>query len=116
MQEVMLKTHLIVTDVHEEYFIEWTGNIAKAKPKLKNNLPVFVIISPQGRVELNTIDIKSIEETAKKVTYPRGRQAITTDIARIYIQEEENRLYYLGRVIHNHVKQYQQMFDPFVKE
>lgn len=50
MQEVMLKTHLIVTDVHEEYFIEWTGSIANAKPKLKNNLPIFIIISPQGRV------------------------------------------------------------------
>ena len=40
----MLKTHLIVTDVHEEYFVKWTGNIANTKPLFKNDMPVFVII------------------------------------------------------------------------
>ena len=115
MQEVMLKTHLIVSDVHEEYIVDWCGKIADAKPLFKNNMPVFVIISSEARMELNTIDIKSIEENAKRITRPRGRQAITTDIARIYIKEENGAEKFLGRVIHNHVKQYQQMFDPFVK-
>ena len=115
MQEVMLKTHLIVTDVHEEYFIDWCGKIADTKPLFKNNMPVFVIISSQSRVEMNTIDFKQIEETAKKITRPKGRQAVTTDVARIYIKEEDGKETFLGKVIHNHVKQYQQMYDSFEK-
>ena len=115
MQEVMLKTHLIVTDVHEEYFVDWCGKIANTKPKFKNDMPIFIIIGSEGRVEMNTIDIKRIEECAKKLTYPRGRQAITTDTARIYIKEENGNEKLIGRVIHNHVKQYQQMYDRFSK-
>lgn len=113
MQEVMLKTHLIVTDVHEEYIVDWCGKIADTKPLFKNNMPIFIIISSNSRVELNTIDIKRIEECAKRITNPRGRRAITTDIARIYIKEEDGKEKFIGRVIHNHVKQYQQMYDSF---
>ena len=58
MQEVMIKTHLIVTDVHEEYFVDWCGRIADAKPLLVNGMPVFIIIGTGGRAELNTIDMK----------------------------------------------------------
>ena len=115
MQEVMLKTHLIVTDVHEEYIIDWCGYIADTKPILKNGLPIFIIIGSESRMELNTIDIKLIEESAKRLTHPKGRQAITTDIARIYIKEENGKETFLGKVIHHHIKQYQQMFDPFEK-
>ena len=115
MQEVMIKTHLIVTDVHEEYHIDWCGKIADAKPLFKNDMPVFIIISSKGRAELNTINIKSVEETAKKMTYPRGRKAITTDTARIYIKEESGKEKLIGKVIHNHVKKYQQMYDSFNK-
>lgn len=113
MQEVMLKTHLIVTDVHEEYTVKWSGSIANSRPIFKNNMPVFIIISSESRIELNTIDIKRIEECAKKITRPHGRQAITTDVAYIYIKEEDGNEKLIGRVIHNHVKQYQQMFDSF---
>ena len=31
----------------------------------------------------------------------------------IYIKEENGHEEFLGRVIHNHVKQYQQMYDRF---
>ena len=115
MQEVMIKTHLIVTDVHEEYKIEWCGKIADTKPLLKNGMPVFIIISSEERVEMNTIDIKSIENCAKRITHPHGRKAITTDIARIYLKEEDGHEEFMGRVIHNHVKKYQQMYDRFNK-
>ena len=115
MQEVMLKTHLIVTDVYEEYFVDWCGKIADAKPLFKNNMPVFIIIGSQGRMEINTIDIKRIEENAKRLTYPRGRQAVTTDVARIYLKEEDGNEKFMGKVVHNHVKQYQQMYDRFDK-
>ncbi len=113
MQEIMLKTHLIVTDVHEEYFIDWCGKISDTKPLFKNNMPIFIIIGSENRMELNTINFKQIEESAKRLTHPKGRQAITTDIARIYIKEEDGKETFLGKVIHKHVKQYQQMFDPF---
>ena len=115
MQEVMLKTHLIVSDVHEEYFVKWCSSIINTKPLLKNDMPIFIIISSDTRVELNTNNIKKIEECAERITHPRGRQAITTDTARIYIKEEDGKEKLIGKVIHNHVKQYQQMFDPFVK-
>lgn len=35
MAEVLVKTHLIVTDVHEEYNINWCGKIINTKPKIK---------------------------------------------------------------------------------
>ena len=115
MSEVMLKTHLIVSDIHEEYKIDWCGSIADAKPVFKNNMPIFILISSEERRELNTIDIKKIEEVAKKITRPHGRQAVTTDITRIYIKEENGKQKLLGKVTHNHIKQYQQMYDAFEK-
>lgn len=115
MQEVMLKTHLIVSDVHEEYYVKWTDSIANAKPMFKNDLPIFVIVGNESRVELNTLDIKRIEECAKHITHPHGREGVTTAIARIYIKEEDGTEKFIGKVIHNHVKKYQQMYDRFEK-
>ena len=40
MGEVLLKTHLIVTDIHEEYDINWCGKILNTKPMFKNNKPL----------------------------------------------------------------------------
>ena len=115
MQEIMLKTHLIVTDVHDEYYVNWCGKIADAKPLFKNNMPIFVIISSESRMELNTIDIQRVERCAKLITRPKGRKAVTTDIARIYIKEENENEKLIGRVTHDHIKKYQQMYDPFIK-
>ena len=42
MEEVSIKTHLIVTDIHEEYHIDWCGKIMDANPKFKNNKPIFI--------------------------------------------------------------------------
>ena len=109
----MLKTHLIVTDVHEEYFVKWCGKMTNVRPLLKNDLPVFIIVGSDGRMELNTIDIKIIERCAKSVSHPRGREAFTSDCARIYIVEEDGTETLMGKVFHNHVKQYQQMYDRF---
>ena len=50
MEEVAVKTHLIITDIHEEYHMNWCGKIFDAKPKLKNGLPIFTIIGSQGRM------------------------------------------------------------------
>ena len=109
----MLKTHLICTEITDEYFVKWCGKFSDVKPVLKNNLPIFIIVAGGGRMELNTIDIKAIEKCAKNLCRPRGREAITTDCARIYILEEDESETLMGKVFHNHVKQYQQMFDRF---
>ena len=114
MQEIMLKTHLIVSDVHEEYSVKWCGKLADVKPLLKNDLPVFVIVGTDGRMELNTIDIKMLEKCAKSLSHPHGREAITSDCARIYIIEEDGTETLMGKVFHTHVKQYQQMYDKFI--
>lgn len=111
MAEVLVKTHLIVTDIHEEYNINWSGKILDAKPKFKNNKPVFVVVSTGGRIELNTVDMGRVEECAKLLTVPKGRQAITTDKAYIYIVEENDNEMLLGTLTHNHVKSYAPMFD-----
>lgn len=111
MQEVLIKTHLIITSIHEEYNINWSGKILDAKPKFKNNKPVFVIVSTGGRIELNTVDMGRVEECAKLLTVPKGRQAITTDKAYIYIVEENDNEMLLGTLTHNHVKSYAPMFD-----
>lgn len=112
IEDVMIKSHLIITDIHEEYNIKWLNSIKNTNPILHNGLPIFVLISSTSRVELNTIDIKQIEKMAKKITNPRGRAAITTDKTRIYIKEKDNKETCVGVVTHNHVKKYAPMFDP----
>ena len=116
MEEVMVKTHLIVTDIHEEYHMNWCGKLINAKPKLKNGKPIFIIISKSGRIELNTFDIKQIEKTAKLLTNPKGRQSVTTDTARIFLKEENGNQKLMGILTHNHVKDYAPMYDKFYKE
>ena len=111
MQEVMVKTHLIISDVHEEYTINWCGKILDTKPLIKNSKPIFIITAGKGRMELNTVDMARIEKCAKLLTQPKGRAAVTTDTAHIYILEENGKETLMGTVTHNHVKTYQQMFD-----
>ena len=67
IENVMVKTHLIVTSIHEEFTIKWCGKIIDTKPIFKNDMPVFTIISSVSRVELNTCDMKRVEECAKKI-------------------------------------------------
>jgi len=111
MEEVLIKSHLIVTDVHEEYNIKWIGKILDAKPKIKNGKPIFIVVGSGGRMELNTTDMARIEKCAKLLTQPRGRQAVTTDTARIFIQEEDDSEKLMGILTHNHVKTFAPMFD-----
>lgn len=111
MEEVLVKTHLIVKDVHDEYYINWCGKILDAKPKFKNDRPIFVIVSSGGRMELNTTDMKKIEKCAKMLTRPKGRSAVSTDTARIFIVEEDDNEMLLGVVTHDHIKTFAPMYD-----
>lgn len=111
MEEIKIKSHLIVTDVHDEYHIKWLGKILDSKPKFKNNRPIFIIVGGNGRIELNTTDMTRIEKCAKLCTRPKGRTAVTTDTARIYILEEDDNEKLIGILTHDHVKTFAPMYD-----
>lgn len=113
MQEIMVKTHLIITDIHNEYYMKWCGKILDAKPLFNEcGLPTFVIVGTEGRVVTNTTNMKHLEECAKKLTHPKGRSAVTSDSARIYIKEVDGNEKLLGVLFHNKVKTFAPMFDP----
>ena len=111
IEERMIKSHLIVTDVHEEYHMNWLGKILDCKPQIKNGKPIFVIVGGGGRMELNTTDMKRIEHCAKLCSRPRGRSAVTTDTVRIYLLEEDDNEKLIGILTHNHVKTFSPMYD-----
>ena len=111
MEEISIKTHLIITDIHDEYHMNWCGKIANARPQLKNGLPIFVIIGTRGRIELNTIDIAQLENTAKLLTHPKGHSAISKDTSRVYIKEVDGNEMLLGVLTHKNVKTFSPMYD-----
>lgn len=59
---MLVKTHLIVTSQHEEYIVKWHDSLANSNPLFKNNMPIFILISGKGRMELNTLDIPYLEK------------------------------------------------------
>ena len=112
MQEIMVKTHLIIKDIQNEYHMNWCGKLFDAKPALnENGMPTFIIISSRSRVELNTIDINYLERCAKKLTSPKGRGAVSTDKAYIYIKEIGGNEKLLGILTHKRVKTFAPMYD-----
>lgn len=113
MQEVSLQTHLIITDIHNEYHMKWCGKLQGANPLLKDGLPVFVIIGSKGRTEVNTIDMKYLERAAKSLTQPKGRSAVSEDSARIYLKEVDGNELLMGVLFHRNVKTFAPMFDKF---
>ena len=98
------KPHFIVVDTKDDYCVNWCGKIVDAKPVIKDGKPIIVIIGSQRRLELNTIDLKYVEKCAKRMTCPKGRQAVTFDSARIYVKEESGNEMLLGVVSHTHTK------------
>lgn len=115
MSQVKVKTHLIITDIHEEFNMNWCGRIMDAKPLLKNNIPHFTIIGSVGRIEVDTFDISYLERAAKSLTHPRGKEAITSDTARIYIRQEDGSDFLLGVLTHRTIKTFAPMYDTFTK-
>ena len=111
MEEILLKTHLIITDIHDEYHMNWCGKIAEAKPLLQDGLPVFAIIGSRGRMEISTVDMKRLENCAKVLTYPKGRSAVSIDTSRIYIKEIDGNEMLLGVMTHKNIKTFAPMHD-----
>ena len=111
MEERLIKTHLIITDIHSEYHMDWCGKVLNSKPKIKDGKPIFAIVGGKGRMELNTTDMTRLEKCTKMCTYPRGREAFTTDVARIYLIEEDDNEKLMGVLTHNIVKTFAPMYD-----
>lgn len=112
MQEVKLKTHLIITDIHEEYHMNWCGRLLDAQPAFNEcGMPIFVIVGSQSRMEVSTTDMTYLEKCAKRLTYPKGRTAITKDTARIYIKEIDGNERLMGVLTHHRIKTFAPMYD-----
>lgn len=112
MQEIKLKTHLIITDIHEEYHINWCGRLLDAQPAFnEKGMPIFVIIGSRSRMEVSTTDMNYLERCAKRLTYPKGRTAITKDTARIYIKEIDGNEKLMGVLTHRRIKTFAPMYD-----
>lgn len=112
MSELLEKPQLVVIDTQDDFHINWCGKIIDSKPAIKNDRPIFIVISSGHRFELNTTDLNYVEKIAKRATCPKGRQAITSDSARILIKEENGNEMLLGVVFHNRVK----TFAPIYKK
>ena len=106
----MEKPHFVVKDIQDNYRINWYGKIVDANPVIKNNNPVFVLIGSQNRLELNTIDFAYIEKCAKRMTHPKGRQAVTCDSVRIYIKEVSGNEMLLGVLSHIRTKTFMPVY------
>jgi len=112
MNEVKVKTHLIITDIHEEYHMNWCGKITDTKPQIENGKPKFVIRSrSMGSIEVATTDMVYLEDLAKRMTAPQGREALTSDEANIYIKQLDGSEALLGVLTHDRIKRFAPMYD-----
>ena len=111
MEQRFLKTHLIITDIHNEYHMDWCGKIIDARPLMENGKPLFIIIGSERRIEISTTDINRLEKAAKLLTHPRGHSAVSVDTARIYIKEIDGNEKLLGVLTHKNIKKFAPMFD-----
>lgn len=112
MTEVMLKTHLIITDIQDEYHMNWCGKMTDIEPAFSpTGSLMFVIIGDGRRVNINTLSMSDLEKCAKGVTNPKGRSAITQDIARIYIVDENYKEHLIGILTHKRIKNFAPMYD-----
>ena len=111
MQEVLVKTHLIITDIHNEYHMNWCGKLINAKPLLKDGIPTFIVVGSKGRMEVNTTDLNHLERCAKLLTHPKGRSAVSTDLSQVFIKEVDGNEMLLGILTHKNVKTFAPMFD-----
>lgn len=110
-----VKTHLIITDVKDEYDINWCGRLLDSNPLIKNSKPIFVVIGNHHRVEFNTVDTRMLEKYGKMFAEAKGREAVTKGCSRIYIKEVDGNEKLTCVVTHWRIKQFAPMYDeiPF---
>jgi hypothetical protein len=91
--------------------MNWCGKIADVDPMIRDGLPVFTIVSSRARVEMNTLDIRLLERTAKRLTNPTGRSAVNVDTSRIYIKDINGNEILMGYLVHKNIKTFSPMYD-----
>jgi hypothetical protein len=112
MQEIAVKSHLIITDIHNEYHMNWCGKIRDVEPLFdEQGRPIFAIVSSESRIEVCTTSMTYLEECAKKITRPKGRSAVSADRAYIYIKTVDRDEKLMGILTHNRVKTFAPMYD-----
>ncbi len=109
---MMVKTHLIVTEQNDDYRVKWVKKLIDLYPIIDSygNF-TFNIVVDGHRVEIKTHDMNYLIERAKKNTRPKGRGALTTDEAKIYIKEQSGKETLVAIVTHIHTRKYAPMYD-----
>ena len=111
MNKIGEQTKFILLKTEDDFYTEWCGRIIDSNPIIQNNKFIFVIIGSQYRLEINTNDINYVEKIAKKMTKPKGRQAVASDSVRIYIKEKFDNEKLLGVLFHNRTKVFAPVYD-----
>ena len=110
MEEVT-NTRLICIGCDDDFQMKWIRKIIDTNPSFDGDKLSFVIIGSNSRVEISTMDFNRLENVAKRITAPKGRSAISTDKAYIYIKEENGGEKIMGVVERCHIRKYAPMFD-----
>ena len=103
MEEVT-NTHLICIGCDDDFQMKWIRKIIDTNPSFDGDKLSFVIIGSNSRVEISTMDFNRLENVAKRITAPKGRSAISTDKAYIYIKEVGGGEKLMGILTHNRIK------------
>jgi 2-C-methyl-D-erythritol 4-phosphate cytidylyltransferase len=111
MEEKLVKTHLIVIDIKNDYSIKWVKAIKETRPMFENGRLVFIVVGGKGRMEVNTNDMTRVEKSARAMSYPKGRAVVTSDVVRILLKQEDESEVLMGLLTHNRVKTFAPMFD-----
>jgi hypothetical protein len=110
MEEVT-NTRLICIGCDDDFQMKWIRKIIDTNPSFDGDKLSFVIIGSNSRVEISTMDFNRLENVAKRITSPKGRSAISTDKAYIYIKEVGGHEKLLGVLTHKRVKSFAPMHD-----
>ena len=112
MTEVAVKTHLIITDIHSEYDINWCGKLKDADPVLSDGFPLFIIRTDnRAPAEVNTLNMSHLEKIGKRLAEPHGREAVTTAKSYIYLKEKNNNERLMCIITHRKIKTFAPMYD-----
>lgn len=103
MEEVT-NTRFICIGCDDNFQMKWVKKIIDTNPCFDGDKLSFVIIGSNSRVEISTMDFNRLENVAKRITAPKGRSAISTDKAYIYIKEVDGNEKLIGILTHNRIK------------
>lgn len=102
--EKVTNTRFICIGCDDNFQMKWIKKIIDTNPSFDGDKLSFVIIGSNSRIEISTMDFNRLENVAKQITVPKGRSAISTDKAYIYIKEVGGVETLMGVLTHNRIK------------